>query len=349
MTEGKESISNIDPDVLSGILLHLYKESLSYDGSKNAVKTIIDLGELEYEQDTKSGLKALNYLKGEGLIKGFKELECKIVPVDDLDEIDIEQGITSEYIEYVRMECKFVPDKKRIAGYIEESWKDTKKNIKELLNHYLKLIGFIYKNKNLKIKNFDIDEEYKKILSELDILTNNLKMNGLFIKCYIPYKTIFSAEEVIKKEKISKSIITDRMHKCYRELVEIARHYELDGNVDKYLKNINFANIKDKKVIYVSENDGIYDDQIGKRDGYGITGDRMELVKILCKNKRVGIKELKNLLNKKDQYFLDAIPKINNIFRRKLNLGNKAQDLIVSAATGGYELNRDSYDIKIYP
>jgi hypothetical protein len=87
--------------------------------------------------------------------------------------------------------------------------------------------------------------------------------------------------------------------------------------------------------------DGIYR-KGNKKDCYAIKRGRLKIVKHLLANKKVPNDDLRKLIGKDSSEVNKAIKKINEIFRLKLKF---ADDLIIHRGTGGYDINKEHFEI----
>lgn len=107
----------------------------------------------------------------------------------------------------------------------------------------------------------------------------------------------------------------------------------------------NFAKKKvgfDKRTLYISKKSGIQCNYEDKNFSYPITKKRYDIVRKLKDGITSG-NILSMAQNRPLSIIIKEIGLINKIFQKKLNTKDK---LIIHSETGGYELNRKSFNIK---
>jgi len=97
--------------------------------------------------------------------------------------------------------------------------------------------------------------------------------------------------------------------------------------------------------IYLDDNKGIY--QVDKPDlSYPLKkiSKRYKLIQCLISKDSISIYELSETIHQTKELTMKEISSINKLFRQKLSIPH---DLIVHIATGGYSLNKYTFDIEI--
>ncbi len=99
-----------------------------------------------------------------------------------------------------------------------------------------------------------------------------------------------------------------------------------------------------KKKVFISTRNGIYQNEKTKKPNYAIKGNKRPKIITILKDGRKDINILCQTIGyKSNQIPSKEIKEINRHFKDKLKLKD---NLIVRLPTGGYDLNREKYDIK---
>ena len=100
----------------------------------------------------------------------------------------------------------------------------------------------------------------------------------------------------------------------------------------------------DKKKVFISTRNGIYQNEKTKKPSYAIKGNKRPKIITILKDGRKDINILCQTIGyKSNQMPSKEIKEINSHFKNKLKLKD---DLIIRLPTGGYDLNREKYNIK---
>lgn len=143
--------------------------------------------------------------------------------------------------------------------------------------------------------------------------------------------------EIIKKDRKEQLAISykktwEEMKEYYRGLRTTEKPEDFDDHRTK---------------LFISAKYGIYLDPETRRPAYAISGKRAKLLQCLLKLGASTGPELANKFYRTKEnlpLLSQEISKINKAFRKILDL---SEDLIIRVSTGGYELNREKYNIDL--
>lgn len=246
---------------VEGLLYQLYKETHRHKKPGKIIRgSILYLGELEEEIETKEGTKALYYLEKKGIIEKYVDNNNEIVECGDkddgLEDFMVVGHPPIDYWEIARVKCDFYPEK--VKNKLETLWNPKKEISKKLADNFLylkEMIESLFNDKAIGKDPLIMNKAYKEISDNILKYINLLRPQLIrysavlfdpdsLLKFKKPFRNLYSAKKELEERKISHSNVYADLDSFYGKARELEDFFSV-----KSLLELRKAKEKSKAVI----------------------------------------------------------------------------------------------------